>query len=427
MRSLFLGCLFLPLWVFAQKNPVPQVLKPDRVFDGFTTHPNWVVVVEGDRIRAVGPPEQVDIPASAQVVRMPGMTLLPGMLEGHSHLLLHPYNETTWNDQVLVESEAERVVRATVHARRTLEAGFTFVRDLGAEGAGYADVGIKASIEKGIIPGPRMQVAGPAIVATGSYGPKGFADHVEVPQGAEEADGYDHLIKTVRRQIGKGADLIKVYADYRWGLYGEARPTFSEAELRLMVETARSAGRGVVAHASTAEGMRRAVLAGVETIEHGDGGDSATFALMAKNGVAFCPTLAAGDAISQYRGWQKGTDPEPERIRQKRESFRLALKSGVKIIVGGDVGVFPHGDNIRELTLLAEYGMPIPDILRAVTSGNAAVFHVDKQLGAIRPGYLADLIAVSGNPESDIAVLGTVSWVMKGGVMVKNQLKESGK
>lgn len=421
MRLLF----FLPLWFTLQavaQVATPLVLKPDRVFDGQQVHENWVVVIEGNLIREAGPIREVIPPNGARTIPMPGMTLMPGMIEGHAHLLLHPYNETTWNDQVLRESEAERVARGTIHARKTLEAGFTTVRDLGSEGAGYADVGLKTAIEKGVIPGPRMLVAGPAIVATGSYGPKGFAGHIEVPQGADEADGYDDLIRTVRRQIGKGADIVKVYADYRWGLMGEARPTFSEEELRLIVETAKSSGRAVVAHASTAEGMRRAVIAGVTTIEHGDGGDAAVFALMAQHQVALCPTVAAGDAILQYQGWNKTTDPDPERIRQKKESVRLALKSGVQILVGGDVGVFSHGDNAREIFLLAAYGMPAPDLLRAVTSGNARAFHLDKQLGSIRSGLLADLIAVPGNPEADLSVLNQVRWVMKGGVVYKNQL-----
>lgn len=417
--------LFVPLWLSLQavaQVPTTLVLKPDRVFDGLQMHNDWVVVTDGSIIRQAGPASTLRIPATARTIPMPGMTLLPGMIEGHAHLLLHPYNETTWNDQVLRESEAERVARATVHARKTLDAGFTTVRDLGSEGAGYADVGLKAAIDKGVIAGPRMLVAGPAIVATGSYGPKGFAGHIEVPQGADEADGYDLLIRTVRRQIGKGADIIKVYADYRWGLMGEARPTFSEEELRLIVETANSSGRAVVAHASTPEGMRRAILAGVETIEHGDGGDSAVFALMAQHHVALCPTVAAGDAILQYQGWNKATDPEPERIHQKKESVRLALQAGVPILVGGDVGVFAHGDNAREIMLLAAYGMPAADLLRAVTSGNARAFHLDKQLGFVRPGLLADLIAVPGNPESDLTALAKVAWVMKGGIVYKNLL-----
>jgi imidazolonepropionase-like amidohydrolase len=418
MRRKILICiivLILPTIHLSAQNRSAYLLVPARVFDGQDIHESWVVVVEGDRISAAGPLNQVKVPAHAKRLDFPGATLLPGLIEGHSHLLLHPYNETSWNDQVLAESEAERVTRATVHARKTLEAGFTTVRDLGSEGAAYADVGLKKAIEKGIIPGPRMLVAGPAIVATGSYGPKGFAAHIDVPQGADEADGHDDLIKTVRTQIGKGADVVKVYADYRWGLFGEARPTFLLEELKLIVETAASSGRVVVAHAGTAEGMRRATLAGVATIEHGDAGTPEVFKLMAEKGVALCPTLAAGDAISQYRGWRKGQEPEPERITQKRKSFQQALDAGVVIAAGGDVGVFTHGDNVRELEMMVNYGMKPLEVLKSVTSVNARVFGL-AELGNIRPGLLADIVVVEGNPSQNISDLWKVKLVMKGGV-----------
>lgn len=399
------------------------LLRPDRVFDGTEVHEGWVVLVENEKIKAIGTPGEVKVLANTQVIDLPGTTLLPGLIEGHSHILLHPYNEVSWDDQVLQESQAERVVRATVHARATLMAGFTTIRDLGSEGADYADVGIKRAIEKGIIPGPRMLVAGRAIVATGSYGPKGFAPNVQVPLGAEEADGVDNLIKVVRDQIGKGADIIKVYADYRWGFNNQAMPTFSIEELKLIVETAKSSGRAVVAHAATAEGMRRATLAGVETIEHGDDGTKEVFQLMKERGVAFCPTLAAGDAISQYRGWKKGHpnsyQEEPERIRKKRESMKLALESGVTILAGGDVGVFTHGDNARELDLLVEYGMKPLAVLRAVTSVNAKTFHLDN-LGKLQPGLLADLIAVQGKPDQQISDIRQVKFVMKNGKIEKS-------
>lgn len=396
------------------------LLRPDRVFDGMNMHERWVVLVEGERITAVGSANAVKAPANTEIIELPGTTLLPGMIEGHAHILLHPYNETSCNDQVLVESQAERVVRATVHARETLMAGFTTIRDLGSEGADYADVGIKTAIEKGIIPGPRMMVAGRAIVATGSYGPKGFAPHVEVPLGAEPADGHDDLIRVVRDQIGKGADVVKVYADYRWGLRGEAMPTFSIEELQLIVRTAASSGRQVVAHAATAEGMRRAALAGVKTIEHGDGGTKEVFDLMREQGVAFCPTIAAGDAIMQYRGWKKGADPEPERIRAKRESMKLALASGVTIVAGGDVGVFPHGDNARELELMVEYGMKPLDVLRSVTSVNARVFDLP-DLGQIKTGFLADLVAVEGNPAVNVNNLRKIKLVIKNGQIYRHE------
>ncbi len=394
------------------------LLVPDRVFDGTEMHTGWAVLVEGDYIVEAGPVGSFAEPPGAKTLDLKGCTLLPGLIEGHSHLLLHPYNETSWNDQVLKESTAERVARAVVHARATLEAGFTTVRDLGTEGAGYADVGIKAAIEKGVIPGPGMIVAGPAIVAVGSYGPKGFAPHVRVPLGADVAGGKDDLTKVVRRQIGNGVDVIKVYADYRWGPDGEAMPTFTLEELKLIVELAASSGRPVVAHASTPEGMRRAILAGVQTIEHGDGGTAEIFMMMKHKGVALCPTLAAGYAISVYRGWDE-QEPVPERVKQKRKSFEMALKSGVTICAGGDAGVFSHGQNARELELMAAYGMPPVEVLKSATSVNARVFGIDDKVGKISKGMLADLLVVDGNPLEDIRSLRQVKHVFKDGKLVK--------
>lgn len=392
------------------------LLRPERVFDGEATHEGWEVLVRDGRIEAAGP--STPAAAGATVIDLPGTTLLPGLIEGHSHILLHPYDKTAWTDQVLLESHAERVARAVVHAEATLRAGVTTIRDLGSEGAGYADVGVRDAVAKGVVPGPRMLVAGPALVATGSYNPKG-APEWSLPKGAEEADGVDDLVRATRDQIGRGADLVKVYADYRWGPNGQARPTYTQAELELVVEVAESSGRPVVAHAATAEGMERAARAGVRTIEHGDGGTAETFALMADLGVAFCPTLAAGDAISQYGGWRKGVDPEPARIRGKRESFRRALESGVEICFGGDVGVYPHGDNVRELELMVDYGMDVGDALAAATSGNAAIFGLDDR-GRIEAGLLADLVAVRGDPSRDISALRRVALVVKGGEIVRD-------
>ncbi len=334
--------LLLSLICFIQRPAAGQtriVLMADRVFDGADIHTSWIIVVEDDHILYAGPEKGFDI-SGMKTRHFSDATIMPGMIEGHAHMFLYPYNQTPWNDQVLKESESYRTARATIHAKNTLLAGFTTVRDLGTEGAGYADAGLKRAIENHIIPGPRLIISTRAIVATGSYGPKGFADHIQLPPGAEEADGYDDLMRVVRNQIGKGADFIKVYADYRWGPHGEAEPTFSLEELELIVKTAQSSGRYVVAHASTPEGMRRAILAGVETIEHGDGGTPEIWELMKANNVALCPTLAAGDAVLQYAGWKKDIDPEPLRIRQKRKHFSEALQKGVTIVAGGDVGVF---------------------------------------------------------------------------------------
>lgn len=415
---LFFLCYVFCFFVGAIFAQAPKLLVPDRVFDGEVMREDWAVLVEGAYISAIGPLGDFPIPLEAERMELPDLTLMPGMIEGHSHILLYPYNQTPWNDQVLVESAAERVARATVHLDKTLQAGVTTMRDLGSEGAGYADVGLKQAVEKGIIPGPHLLVAGPAIVATGSYGPKGFAPHVRVPLGAEVADGYDDLIRVTREQIGKGVDVVKVYCDYRWGPNGEARPTFTQDELELIVKVANSSGRPVVAHAATAEGMRRATLAGVQTIEHGDGGTPDVFALMAERGVALCPTLAAPDAILQYRGWKKGEEPEPERLQRKRTSFAQALEAGVPIVAGGDVGVYEHGDNVREWELMVDYGMSTLDVLRAITAGNADLLDLDDR-GRVRRGKLADLIGVEGRPEKNISDLRRVRMVMKAGKIVR--------
>ncbi|MHB1147368.1 MAG: metal-dependent hydrolase family protein [Lutibacter sp.] len=395
------------------------VLQPDQIFDGITTHKDWIVIVQGNKIDYVGPANNTSISENSNIILLKGKTLMPGIIEGHSHLLLHPYNETSWNDQVLKESPVERSIRGAVHAKNSLMAGITTMKDMGSEGAGYSDVYIKKTIDEGIIIGPRLMVAGPAIVATGAYGPKGFYDGVHVPLGAEEVSGNDEAIRTVRRQIGNGVDFIKIYADYRWSNGEPSQPTFSLEEIKTIVATANSAGRHVIAHAGTPEGMRRAILGGVETIEHGDGGTLEVFKLMKEKGVALCPTLEAGEAIEHYNGWEKDLGLEPERITQKKVSFKLALEAGVDILFGGDVGVFTHGENYKELELMVEYGMAPIDALKSATSINARVFHL-KTLGQIKKGYLADIIAVDGNPTENIHKMKNVSFVMKDGVIYKN-------
>jgi imidazolonepropionase-like amidohydrolase len=390
------------------------ILKPAHVFDGDSLHDGWAVRVTGDRIEAAGPIANVDA-SGGKVVDLPGLTLLPGLIEGHSHILLHAYNEVSWTDQVSKEGLALRVARATNHLRATLDAGFTTVRDLGTEGAGYADVELKQAVEQGIIPGPRVLASTRAIVATGSYQPK-FVAEWTVPQGAEEADGIDSLSHVVRDQIGHGADWIKLYGDYRWGPHAGAHPTFSLEEMKLAVETAKSAGVPVAVHTATPEGMRRAILGGAETIEHGDGGTPEIFKLMVEHNVALCPTLAAGYSNTRYGGWN-GESPEPPGIQRKRASFKAALDAGVTILSGSDVGVFNHGQNALEIELMVKYGMTPVAALKSATSIGGRVLHME--IGQVKQGMLADLIAVEGDPTSDISSLRRVKFVMKGGSVFK--------
>jgi imidazolonepropionase-like amidohydrolase len=398
----------------------PVVLKPARVWDGAAPEPvsGWVVVVRGQTIEAVGPAAEVQPLAGARSIELPGATLLPGLIDAHTHMLLHPYDEAPWDDQVLKESLALRVCRATNHLRSALLSGFTTIRDLGTEGAGYADVGLKQAVAQGIVPGPRMLVVTRAIVATGAYAPKGFAPEWSIPQGAEEADGVDSLIRVVRDQIGKGADWIKVYADAAMG-GGPVRPSFSLEELTRIVETAGSAGVPVAAHATSREGMRRAAQAGVATIEHGEAGDTEVFQLMVTRGVAFCPTLAVFEATARYRGYRPGTDPEPPRLARARANFKLALEARVTIVNGSDMGAFTHGDGARELELLVDYGMKPVDALRAATSVAAKVLKRDNRVGTVKSGMIADLIAVEGDPCQDIKALRQVRLVMKDGTLFR--------
>src|SRR5437588_1649450 len=420
MRIAFVfGLSLILLYPFTQMTPSAQTqsttpkppdtiyrLKPGHTFDGESgqLHDNWVVLVRGNKIEAVGPANEVKAPADAKVIDLPGLTLMPGLIDAHSHILLHPYSETVWNDQVAREALSLRVARATNHLRSTLLAGFTTLRDLGTEGAGYADVGLKQAVNQGIISGPRLFVATRAIVASGTYGPKGYASEWNVPQGAEEASGADSLTRVVREQIGKGADWVKLYADYRWGAGGAAHATFTLDEMKLAVEIAHSAGIPVSAHSTSTEGARRAILAGVDTIEHGDGLTPELFRLMQDRGTAHCPTLSVASGPN---------------IEKKKVVFKQALESGITIASGSDVGVFAHGDNAREIETMVAWGMPVVDSPRSATSVDALVLHMEDKIGRVNVGLFADLIAVEGDLTHDISALRRVRFVMKNGAIYK--------
>jgi imidazolonepropionase-like amidohydrolase len=423
MRSLLLTLLAV-LAAPAPAAPQTQsaaprsiLLRPEQVFDGENPAPHrgWQVLVTGDTITAVGP--ALATPPGTRTIDLPGETLIPGMIEGHGHLFLHPYDEAKWDDQVLHEPLSLRTTRAVVAANRTLQAGFTTERDLGTEGAGYADVGLREAIRQGIVPGPRILAATRAIVARGAYGPKGFEPGVVVPQGAEEASGVEGIVAAVRGQIAAGADVVKLYGDYRWGPGEPSRATFSQAEMTAAVAAAHDAGRIVAVHTATPEGMRRAIAAGADTIEHGYGGTPEIFRAMHDHGTVLCPTLAAVDATARYAGWN-GSDPAPAGVVTSRRAFAAAMAAHVPLCVGGDVGVFPHGDNAREIELMVAAGMPAAQAMIAATSGNARAFHLNDR-GAIKPGMLADLVGLAGDPTRDVAATTAVRFVMKGGAVMR--------
>ena len=415
------GAAFAPSAAPAADKPA-ILLRPARVWtEGEPVHAGWVVLVQGDRIAAVGAPDGVKAPSGATVIDLPGTTLIPGLMDLHSHLLLHPYDETPWDDQVMKEPLAYRIAAATAHAHATLQAGFTSLRDLGTEGAGDADVGLKRAIEKGVIDGPRLWVVTRAIVATGAYGParRNYPGAGDIPQGAQEVSGVEEAVKAVRQQASAGADWIKIYADYRVGPHGEALPTFSQAEMDAMVATAHDLGRPVAVHTATDEGMRRSALAGVQTIEHGYGGSEATFALMKQKGVVYMPTLEAVEATSRYsHRYTPGGEPSAA-MKESAQAFARARKAGVTIGCGSDVGVFAHGENWRELAMMVADGMTPVQALTASTATDAKVVGREADLGRIKPGFLADLVAVQGDPTIDILAVAHPALVMKGGDVVR--------
>jgi imidazolonepropionase-like amidohydrolase len=421
--TLVLSTLASASWAGAP--PHDYLLLPDRVWtgDGDTVHADWAVLVHNDSITAAGPKASIQVPADTQRIELPGATLTPGLIDLHSHLFLHPYNETLWNDQVLKEATDYRTLEAAAHARVTLLSGFTTLRDLGTEGAGYADVSIKRAIDDGLIPGPRMFIATRAIVASASYGPgpRGFRPDLDLPSGAQEVSGVDAAMRAVREQAAHGADWIKLYADYRVGPDGGTAPTFTPAELKAIVDTAHLIGRPVAAHAASDAGVRMAVEAGVDSVEHGYGASESTFKLIKQHGTAYEPTLTAVDATEEYFDhYRPGQDPPTAKMREAERAFRTALKLGVTIGNGSDVGVFAHGTNWREPVAMVRDGMTAPQALHAATDVAAKILRQQEHFGRIAVGMHADLAAFTGDPSTHIDDLAHPVFVMKDGTLYRS-------
>ena len=423
LAALFAGAA-LP--AAAGETPTGDVLLlPDRVWtaEGDASHAGWAVLIHDGAIAAAGPASGIQVPAGARRIELPGATLVPGLIDLHSHVFLHPYNETLWNDQVLKEPQDYRTLEAAVHARDTLMAGFTALRDLGTEGAGYADVSVKRAIDEGMIPGPRLFVATRAIVASASYGPgpRGFRPDLDLPGGAQEVSGPDEATRAVREQANRGADWIKLYADYRVGPGGSTVPTLSAVEMKAIVDAAHLSGRPVAAHAASDAGVRMAVEAGVDSIEHGYGASESTFRLMKQRGVAYQPTLTAVESTAEYfEHYVPGKSEPTERMKEAERAFRTAMKVGVTIGNGSDVGVFAHGANWREPAAMVREGMSPPQALHAATDVAARILRQQDRFGRIAPGLRADLAAFAGDPSRHIDDLQHPVFVMKDGTIYRN-------
>lgn len=407
----------------ARSAPI-TALRCRVLIDGVSPQPrrNVVIVVEGNRIREVR--EGGSSPAGAAVLDLTDRTCLPGLIDAHTHVLLQgDITAADYDEQLLKQSTAYRAIVATQSARRALEYGFTTIRDLETEGAGYADVDLKKAIENGIIPGPRMQVATRALNVTGAYPLLGYSWELRVPKGVQECDGADDCRRAVREQISNGADWIKVYSDRSYYVEGGVLkdvPTFTLDELRAIVDETHRQRRKIASHAMALYGVHNSIEAGVDSIEHGDYIAPEDLKAMAAKGVFYVPTIYVGEYVAAGRA-AAGAPVWKQMIEIHADTFRRAVAAGVKIAFGTDVGGFDWKINPAvEFPLMVKYGMTPAQALRSATMNAAELLGMEKQIGSVEAGKLADIVAVAGDPLADVSILQKIDFVMKDGKVVRS-------
>jgi imidazolonepropionase-like amidohydrolase len=402
-------------------------IRAGRLFDGTSEKmaSDQVIVIRGDRIVDVGPAGRAQIPQGATIIDLTKATVLPGLIDDHTHLFLTGESHGRYEEQILKESWQYRTIEAVINARKDLEAGFTSMRDVETEGAMYSDVDVRNAINRGLIPGPRLEVATRAMSTTGGYPLEGYSPEVPVPSGVQIVDGIEAARKAVREQIKYGADLIKIYGTHRFHFTPDGKlvsiPTFTLDEVRAIVDEAHREGVKVACHAYGGPGLHNCIDGGVDSIEHGlDLDDGAIHEMLAK-GIWLVPTLYVYEFEPEDD--LRATGGKTSRARIHEVSFRKALAAGVKIAFGTDVGPFPHGTQAKEFEYLVRFGMSPARAILSATQGGSELMGWQDRVGSVEKGKFADLIAVSGDPLSDITELERVKFVMKGGQIVKDDFK----
>ena len=402
-------------------------IRAGRLFDARSGEllSNQMVLIQGDRIAEVGPAASVKIPAGTEVLDLSRATLLPGLIDAHTHIFLTGESHGRYDEQLLKESWHYRTIEAVVNAKKDLEAGFTAMRDLETEGAMFSDVDVRNAINRGLIPGPRLQVATRALSTTGGYPLEGYSPEVTVPSGVQIVDGPEAARKAVREQIKYGADLIKIYSTHRFHFTPEGKlvsiPTFTLAEILAIVDEAHREGVKVACHAYGGEGLRNCIEAGVDSIEHGLDLDDDSLTKMIQKGIYLCATLYAYEFEPEED--LRATGGKTSRARIHEVSFRKAVTRGVKIAFGTDAGPFPHGTQAKEFEYMVRFGMTSAQALLSATQVASELMGWQDRMGSIEKGKYADMVAVSGDPLADITELERVRFVMKGGQVVKNDFK----